>query len=208
MHVEDAIRHRRSIRRFLPDPVPTTTIREMLTLASLSPCVGNRQMWRYIVVTEPPLRQMLARTVERQLDAMETWPELANELQRLRVWRESSLFFADAPVVIFVIHTGYRIPFDAAMTAHGVKFYEVHDLLGYPDVQSIAGMIAYLTLLAEDRGLGSCWLTNLLVDQKDLHAVLELKTGEKIMAAVALGKPADFPIPKPRKAIDELIDWR
>ncbi|MHB9130616.1 MAG: nitroreductase family protein [Armatimonadota bacterium] len=208
MTIEEAIRHRRSIRRFLPDAVPVTQLREILSLASMAPSIGNRQMWRYILVTEESLRRMLGTLIERRLDDMAQWPEFSNEGQRLRAIRENALHFVNAPVVIFVINLGYRPPLDQMLVARGQKTWETDRQFANPDIQSISGMIAYLTLVAEDRGYGTCWLTDPLVAKKDLQLALELKVGEELVAVVSLGKPAEQPAPKPRKQIDAMIDWR
>ncbi|HEY3379796.1 MAG TPA: nitroreductase family protein [Armatimonadota bacterium] len=208
MHVEDAIRHRRSIRRFLPDAIPPTALREMLALASMAPNIGNRQMWRFIILTEEPLRQMLGHMVERRITEMSAWPEFATQAQRLRAWKESALLFMQAPVVIIMVNQGYRTPIDAKLVEHGMRPGEVEALFARPDIQSLAAVTAYLTLLAEARGYGTCWLTDVLMTKKDLQASLGLAPGEDIAALLALGLPAEYPPPKARKAIDDIIEWR
>lgn len=50
MFVEDALRARRSVRAFKPDPVPPGLIAELLTLASLAPSGTNIQPWKVHVV--------------------------------------------------------------------------------------------------------------------------------------------------------------
>ena len=44
--VSDAVRQRYSVRQFRPDPVPESTVREILELAGLAPSGGNLQPWR------------------------------------------------------------------------------------------------------------------------------------------------------------------
>lgn len=46
----DAVRGRRSVRRFLADPVPEATVREILALASRAPSGTNSQPWLVHVV--------------------------------------------------------------------------------------------------------------------------------------------------------------
>ena len=48
--VDDAIRTRRSIRRFLPTPVAEETVRELLALAARAPSGTNVQPWRAYVL--------------------------------------------------------------------------------------------------------------------------------------------------------------
>ena len=49
--VDEAITSRRSVRAFLPKPVPATDIREILEVASRAPSGTNMQPWRVYVVT-------------------------------------------------------------------------------------------------------------------------------------------------------------
>lgn len=208
MHIDEAIRHRRSIRQFLPDPVSTVALREMLTLASLGPNVGNQQTWRFIIVTERLLLSKFAEFVEKQIKEMQEWPELEGQATRLNAFREKAVHFAKAPAVIFFISQRYVSPIERALINRGMKWWEAEDLLGHPDLQSVSAVMAYFSLIAEARGFGTCWLTTPLLARKDLQASLELKPGEEIVGLLSVGKPAEYPLPKPRKAIDELIEWK
>ncbi len=49
--VDEAITSRRSVRAFLPDAVPESTIREILDVASWAPSGTNMQPWRVYVTT-------------------------------------------------------------------------------------------------------------------------------------------------------------
>lgn len=50
MFVDDALRARRSMRAFKPDPVPPGLVVELLTLASQAPSGTNIQPWKVHVV--------------------------------------------------------------------------------------------------------------------------------------------------------------
>lgn len=50
MLVTEAVRRRKSIRQFLPDPVDDATVRELLELAARAPSGGNVQPWRIYVI--------------------------------------------------------------------------------------------------------------------------------------------------------------
>ena len=41
---------RRDVRRFMPDPVPSSLIEELLGLAALAPSVGNSQPWQWNLI--------------------------------------------------------------------------------------------------------------------------------------------------------------
>ena len=60
MDLFEVIEKRRSIRKYKPDPVPEEKIRYVLEAARLAPSWGNRQCWKYIVVTDEKLRRKIA----------------------------------------------------------------------------------------------------------------------------------------------------
>jgi nitroreductase len=59
MDVIEAIRTRRSIRAYKPDPVPEEHIMQVLEAARLAPSAGNRQPWLFIVVRDPQVKERL-----------------------------------------------------------------------------------------------------------------------------------------------------
>jgi len=64
---DEVIRGRRSIRGFLPKPVPRSVICEVLELAMRAPSSLNTQPWNFYVVTGEPLERIRAGNVERNL---------------------------------------------------------------------------------------------------------------------------------------------
>ena len=208
MTVDEAIRHRRSIRYYLPERVPVSHIREILALANLAPSCGNRQSWRFIVLTNADLLHKLAELVERRIDEMAEWPEFEHDPLRIRALKNKALHFSSAPVAIFLVNVGYRSPLSAVLADHGMEAWQSDRLFAYPDLQSISGAAAYLSLAAESRGYGTCWMTEPLLARKDLQASLGIQPKEDLIAIMTMGKPAEFPPPRPRRAIDEMIEWR
>ena len=57
-HVDDAITSRRSIRAFLPTPVPSSTVREILDVASRAPSGTNTQPWKVHVLVGDARRRL------------------------------------------------------------------------------------------------------------------------------------------------------
>jgi nitroreductase len=60
MTVSEAVRSRRSVRAFLPTPVPIDLISEILTKASWAPSGGNVQPWKLYVLAGDPLEEFKA----------------------------------------------------------------------------------------------------------------------------------------------------
>jgi len=69
MTVVDAIRSRRSIRRYTEQPIPAEVIERLLTAATWSPSAHNRQPWRFAVLTAPEAKERLARAMGDRLRA-------------------------------------------------------------------------------------------------------------------------------------------
>ena len=59
--VDAAIASRRSIRRFLPTPVPRETIEAILGVSARTPSGTNTQPWQVHVLTGAPLQRMASR---------------------------------------------------------------------------------------------------------------------------------------------------
>ena len=57
--VKEAIETRRSIRKFVQEPVDQTDLQEIIRLATLAPSANNVQTWRVAVVQNPELQAKL-----------------------------------------------------------------------------------------------------------------------------------------------------
>jgi nitroreductase len=67
--VSEALASRRSVRDFLPTPVPGTLIREILAKAARAPSGGNVQPWQIDVLAGEPLAELKAIMQRRLAEA-------------------------------------------------------------------------------------------------------------------------------------------
>ena len=77
MTVDDAIRHRRSVRGFLPQEVPQAQLNEIFTLAQWAPSNCNVQLWVPHVVSGPALKrltQALVQAADNDQPLVPDWP--------------------------------------------------------------------------------------------------------------------------------------
>ncbi len=65
--VFEAIKSRRSIRRYEPKPVPKEKLLAILEAARLAPSAGNRQPWRFVVVRDSERKKLLAKASRNQM---------------------------------------------------------------------------------------------------------------------------------------------
>ncbi len=66
MDVFEAIRTRRSIRKYKPKPVPDEKLKMILETARQAPSAANRQPWRFVVVRDAEKKKALAKVANNQ----------------------------------------------------------------------------------------------------------------------------------------------
>lgn len=66
MDVLEAIKCRRSIRKFRPKPIPDEKLKTILEAGRLAPSAGNRQPWLFVVVKDHEKKKALAKVADNQ----------------------------------------------------------------------------------------------------------------------------------------------
>ncbi len=67
MDIFEAIKGRRSIRSFKPDPIPDEDLRKILEAATWAPSAGNLQPWVFVIVKDEERKRRLARAALGQM---------------------------------------------------------------------------------------------------------------------------------------------
>ena len=187
--VLEAIARRRSIRNFKDTPIPRESIEKLLAAAVLAPSAKNRQPWRFVVL-QGAARTKLARLMVEGADYVESRGDKSGSC------RNSARIVAQAPVTILV--------FNAAYEHEGIIFDQV--TYNAPDIQSIGGMVQTMLLAAEELGLGTLWICDILYGYPLIRQWLGRK--EEMVTAVSIGYPAETPAARPRTAWQEITEWR
>ncbi|MBI2877817.1 MAG: nitroreductase family protein [Candidatus Tectomicrobia bacterium] len=207
MELMEAIRGRRSVRKFKPDPVQEEDLREILEAARWAANAGNSQPWHFLVVRGEGLRQSMAQAVERMADQMAGWPEVAEMAARIQGSLPFWTFFREAPVTLAVLARPYEATADLALAQKGLPPEEVKRMRPYPGLQSVSAAIQNLLLAAHSLGYGTCWMTGPLVAYRELEEILGVKAPWELVALVPLGRPADLPSSRPRRGIEEIATF-
>jgi nitroreductase len=81
---------------------------------------------------------------------------------------------------------------------------------GLPELKQIIRdtsiAVGYLLLEAEHQGLSTCWTG--WYDQREMQNALELPADTYVTGVVTLGYGAEQPAPRPRKPLEELVEFR
>ncbi len=186
MNTIDAIKTRRSIRKFLDKKIPNDTLESLLDLAIKAPSAKNRQPWRYYVLqnkSKSKLADIMLGTVEiRKAQGLDTGSCMIS----INAIRQAS-------AVLLIFNPYSKKEAD----------YNHHRLLS--DTQSIGASIQTLLLAAKSLDLGTLWICDVFYAQSEISAWL--KNTDELVAAVALGYPDQAPYPRPRKPVSEVTEW-
>jgi nitroreductase len=194
--VLEALRGRRSVRRFRADLVPREVIERALEAATWAPSPGNRQGWEFAVVTAEGAKRRLSDLArggwERALAACPT--EAVGDA--IRGYAENFLWFAEAPAVVAV---AARSPEAFLSRMFGE---DAADVAGTKAAAAMAA--ANLMLAAHALGLAACCLTGPLAGGRELAEALGFRPRMALVCLVALGYPAESPPPPPRKPLADV----
>lgn len=184
-----AIIERRSIRKFLSDPVPPEDIDSILDAARYAPSAGNGQPWRFLVVTDrdslTELRAKSIEGIERKIDASDAVPDEEKPAAKSGYRDYAEGIFA-APVFVFVY----------------VETKQYPDLVRYDGALAAQNML----LAAHGLGYGACYQTTLFPEDV-VSGHFGVPDGHRFICAIPIGKPASSPKAPGRRPLDELV-WR
>jgi 5,6-dimethylbenzimidazole synthase len=188
MDVFEAIRGRRSCRKFLPEPIAENDLDLILEAATWAPSAANNQPWEFIVVSSADIKQkILTEALERKQELLEKsgW----KWLDRYQVG-----FLLEAPVILAVVGNPKKSGADLFMEGRGESY-----------AHGCVAAIQNILLSAHALGLGSLWFT--LFDRKVLRDILSIEADKDPIALILLGKAAAAPQQTPRVAFKDKVRY-
>lgn len=184
MTISDAIRDRRSIKRFTDREVSRDEIETLLTAAALAPNHRLTQPWRFYVLGPEAryayglaLGNRKARKIEDLTAATAMRETVASEHRALPGMLVVSVVDNENPEI-------REEDYAAAMMA----------------IQNIA-------LVAVELGLGTHIKTGAVMADPAARAAAGVRDGERIIAVVNVGTPAEIPGPKKRETATTYTTW-
>ena len=184
LDVSEAIRGRRSVRRYKPDPVPRELVERCLEAAAWAPSAMNGQQWRFTVLTGGA-KEGFTGFFRAELERIQP---LRGEKGMGGSFRSCAVM-EQAPVVVVVWNAG----------PNGWE----------SEAQGVCAAIQNLLLEAYSLGLGSLWIADIHYAHR---AVTEyLGKPWRLTAAVALGYPGEeekTKQPPARKPLSEIAEFR
>ncbi len=171
-----AIRERRDIRRFRPDPIPHELVERLLAAAHQAPSVGLMQPWRFVVVERADTKAAMQALVERErLVQAPRFDARAREFLQLKLEG-----IREAPVSVCVACD--RQPGREVLGRHTIRD---------TDLYSTCLAIENLWLAARAEGIGVGWVS--LFRPDDVRALLGLPASVVPVAWLCVGYPDERP---------------
>ena len=172
MNTLEAIKTRRSTRKFQQKPVELEKLQTIVDAGRFGPTGGNCQSNHFFVISNPEILKKLVELVQSAFAAMELREDLYKSLQNsIRLSQKGSYVFNyNAPALIVV----------ACQKEYGNNMADV------------ACAVENMMIAANELDLGSCYINQLKWLNED-PALLEylrslgLKESERVYASVALG---------------------
>jgi nitroreductase len=184
MHTSDAIRDRRSIRRFT-DRIPTREeIETIISAASLAPNHRLTQPWRFYVLG-PESRYAYGLALGERKAKKIADPAAAAAMRETVAAEHRAL-----PLMIAV----------AVVDNENAEIREEDYAAAMMAVQNMA-------LAATEIGLGTHIKTGGVMSDPAARAAVGVREGERIVAIVNVGVPAEVPPAKPRQPATTFTTW-
>lgn len=188
MPVFDAIHKRRSVRSYLPTPVPDEHITKICDAARMAPTSGNQQPWKFLVVRK---RAKIDELMEACKEASRTAykarqkpseEDLAKFEERIKAYFEK---ISSAPIFIVVL---------------------VDMQSKYPTYNRYDGPLAagYLMLAARALGYGTVFFTDSIPD-KVSKQVFNIPARYQRVCITPVGVPREWPETPAKKELAEMM---
>jgi iodotyrosine deiodinase len=179
----EAMRGRRTVRDFSPDPVPFSLIEAAIRTAASAPSGANRQPWHFVVVSNPEIKQRIREAAEEEERAFyehRAPDEWLDALAPLGTdWHKP--FLEIAPYLIVVFREDYGLAKDEAGEEIKEKNYYVMESVGI-----VCGFLLAALHLA-----GLATLTHTPSPMGFLSQILNRPKNEKPYLLIPVGYPAE-----------------
>jgi nitroreductase len=205
---EEVVRDPCHVRHFLRDAVPREDVEHMTDLALCAATACTTQPWRFIAVQDRDLVRKMQGAVIERFEELASRPGLALQERKQAVARAQALLFAKAPLCMAVLALPFVSPMEELLEQGGMTAEEREQVCVRPELQSAGAAVQLLTSAAHSMGYAACWTCAPIVAAGRLEALLEVEPPARLVALVAIGRPAELPMASRRLPIGQVLAYR
>lgn len=215
MDLLTAIKERKSLRAFKPDPIPKETIEEILKLTIHAPSAINLQPWEFVAVTgeekERLGRRLIKAYKEKQIACS---PGNVKPLPKTYSKRGARTLELMKP-----FFEEMRVDIDQYINEGSCNFYGapvaiflcLDDSFPKARLVDIGIALGYLVLIAHEFELGTCPIGLITAYEDEIKDLLNIPGNKNVVIGVALGYPdSNIPINRfksQRDHLEKFIRW-
>ena len=220
MEIIEAIRTRKSIRAFKPDPIKKEIIKEILEIASRAPSGTNTQPWEFFVLTGEVLEKVKQTNVElhksgtppnTEISFVVSNPDTVYQKRRVELTKQlfqlMDIAREDKGKRVMWLERGFRY-FDAPVAIIICVDRLLSEMGPLIDIGSVMQTIC---LTALNYGLGTCIEYQGVMYPEVLRKYAGIPENKRVLVSIALGFPDwDFPANKlesTRELVDNITAW-
>jgi nitroreductase len=201
---------RKSVRKFLDQPVLRADLEEILKAATYAPSGKNLQNWHFVVIEGREMIEKISQVIEnkvRLLAGKTKNEEISKAMIGGIPYYTGNL--QTAPVVILAYASGYP-SFGPELFAEGaIDEEEAKKLSRFaPGIQNVAAAFENMLLAAAALGYGTCWMTGPMYASDEISDCIGFhKEGFQLVTMTPLGVPAIDGATPPRKPLSEVVTF-
>ncbi len=197
LSVQDAIETRRSIRKFVQEPLDQGDLREILRLTGLAPSANNVQTWRFAVVQNKDLQQQLKEVSYNQ-------QQVTNAPAVIIIYSDMEDVLANAEEIFHPGMGDEQIKARADGLRKQMEPQTVEERAAWANAQANIAL-GYLMIAA--RGLGYDTVPMLGFQPDKVKELLNLPAHAQIAAMVPVGKRDEEGFPHHRHSVDRVTKF-
>jgi nitroreductase len=200
LDVFEAIKKRKSIRKFKAIPLSHQQIDRLVEAARLAPSGSNVQPWRFVIVKDAGLKSRLKDACFNQ-KFIESASIVIVCCGDLLAWREAVEHTREL-VDRGDIHLSKKS--EKALMGRAKRAASAQMRQRIPSaLLNVAIAVEHIVLEAVELGLGSCWVR--LFDEEKVRGVLDLPEHLYVVALLPVGVPDEDPQTRPRLAASSIV---
>jgi nitroreductase len=184
----DLVKHRRTIRRFRPDPIPDEYIDKIIEAARWAPSGFNMQPWEFVVIKDKKIKDSILGWIHDYHHLIMKTETVREPWQRVpqRPSRDPEMDYKSAPVFILLLgdtRTNEGLP--TAMHFDAERLQTIY-------TSSLANAYLYMALAADTLGLANEWVSSIATAYPHCmtKGLLGIPPQMQIYDMMALGYPA------------------
>lgn len=195
MEILELIKKRCTTRKYKNKKISKKILKKILEAGIWGPAIHHFQPWKYIIVENVVLMNGISNIIAKRIKKLQLPGFLL--LPTIKA-------ITNAKSLILVFNNNEFVNFQKKIFRGKIdKKYE--EIIKVAEISAISAGIQNMILMAENLGIGSCWLSSPLLCGPEICRLLSISS--ELVAVLTLGYPLEIGKRSPRKPIDQVLKF-